>query len=105
MALLTLSAADALLKVRYIGSVREQLNNKTVLANRLDRDESTQTVDGKSFTVPLHYKRNNQAGSGRADNGTLPTVDSQASTTGIVPNKYIGSLLQSGAVGVTLAYA
>jgi hypothetical protein len=77
MALLTLSAADALLKVRYIGPVREQLNNKTVLANRLDRDESTQTVDGKSFTVPVHYKRNNQAGSGRPDNGTLPTVDAE----------------------------
>ena len=49
MALLTLSAGDALMKIRYIGSIREQLNNKTVLANRLDRDESTQTVDGKSF--------------------------------------------------------
>ena len=87
MALLTLSAGDALMKVRYIGSIREQLNNKTVLANRLDRDESTQTVDGKSFTVPVHYKRNNQAGSGRADNGTLPSVDSQATTTAVVPNK------------------
>ena len=87
MALLTLSAADALVKVRYFGPVREQLNNKTVLANRLDRDESTQAVDGKSFTVPVHYKRNNQAVSGRADNGTLPSVDSQASVTAVVPNK------------------
>ena len=89
MALMTVSAGDALLKVRYIGPVREQLNNKTVLANRLDRDETTQTVDGKSFTVPVHYKRNNQAGSGRPDNGALPSVDSQASVTAVVPNKYI----------------
>lgn len=87
MALMTVSAGDALLKVRYIGPVREQLNNKTVLANRLDRDETTQSVDGKSFTVPVHYKRNNQSGSGRADNGTLPSVDSQASVTAVVPNK------------------
>lgn len=94
MALLTLSAADALLKVRYLGPVREQLNNKTVLANRLDRDESTQTVDGKSFTVPVHYKRNNQAGSGRPDNSTLPSVDSQASTTAVVPNKYIYTTIE-----------
>lgn len=94
MALLTLSAADALLKVRYIGPVRTQLNHKTILADRLDRDSSTQTVDGKSFTVPVHYKRNNQAGSGRPDNGTLPSVDSQASTTAIVPNKYIYSTIE-----------
>ena len=88
MALLTLSAGDALLKVRYIGPIREQLNNKRVLASRLDRDEGTQSVDGKSFTVPVHYKRNNQAGSGRPDNGTLPAVDSQASTVAVVPNKW-----------------
>lgn len=101
MALLTLSAADALLKVRYIGPVRDQLNNKTVLANRLDRDSSTQSVDGKSFTVPLHYKRNNQAGSGRADNGTLPSVDSQASVTAVVPNKYIYTTVE--VTGPTMA--
>lgn len=89
MALLTTSTADYLTKVRYIGPIQDQLNNKTVLANRLDRDESTQSVDGKSFTVPLHYKRNNQAGSGRPDNGTLPAVDSQSGVVGIVPNKYI----------------
>jgi hypothetical protein len=101
MALLTLSAGDALLKVRYIGPVREQLNNKTVLANRIDRDESTQTVDGKSFTVPVHYQRNNQAGSGRPDNGTLPGVDSQASVTAIVPNKYIYATIE--VTGPTMA--
>lgn len=88
MALMTVSAGDALLKVRYIGPVREQLNNKTVLADRIDRDESTQMVDGKSFTVPVHYKRNNQAGSGRPDNSTLPSVDTQASVTSVVPNKW-----------------
>lgn len=101
MALLTLSAADALLKVRYLGPIREQLNQKTVLANRLDRDESTQAVDGKSFTVPVHYKRNNQAGSGRPDNGTLPSVDSQASVTAVVPNKYIYSTIE--VTGPTMA--
>lgn len=99
--LLTLSAADALLKVRYLGPVREQLNTKTVLASRLDRDESTQSVDGKSFTVPLHYKRNNQAGSGRPDNGTLPAVDSQASITAVVPNKYIYATIE--VTGPTMA--
>ena len=101
MALLTLSAADALLKVRYLGPVREQLNNKTILANRLDRDETTQSVDGKSFTIPVHYKRNNQAGSGRADNGTLPTVDAQASTVAVVPNKYLYSTVE--VTGPTMA--
>lgn len=89
MAQLDLSAASSLLKVRYLGPIREQLNGKTVLANRIDRDESTQAVDGKSFTVPVHYKRNNQAGSGRPDGGTLPVTDYQGHTTAVVPNKYI----------------
>jgi hypothetical protein len=101
MGLLTLSAGDALLKVRYLGPIREQINNKTVLANRIDRDESTQSVDGKSFTVPVHYKRNNQAGSGRPDNGTLPTVDSQASVVAVVPNKYIYATIE--VTGPTMA--
>lgn len=101
MALLTLTAGDALLKVRYLGPVREQLNNKTVLANRIDRDESTQTVDGKSFSVPVHYKRNNQSGSGRPDNGTLPSVDSQASVVAVVPNKYIYATIE--VTGPTMA--
>src|SRR3990167_3455775 len=94
MSLMTTTAGDALLKVRYIGPVREQLNNKTVLADRLDRDETTQLVDGKSFTVPVHYKRNNQAGSGRAENAQLPSVDSQASTTAVVPNKFIYTTIE-----------
>ncbi len=89
MGLMTTSTADYLTKVRYIGPIQDQLNNKTVLANRIDRDETTQSVDGKSFSVPLHYKRNNQAGSGRQDNGVLPAVDSQGGVVGVVPNKYI----------------
>lgn len=101
MALSTLSAADALIKVRYFGPVREQLNNKTVLANRLDRDETTQSVDGKSFTVPLHYKRNNQAGSGRPDNGVLPSVDNQGSVTAVVNNKYTYATIE--VTGPTMA--
>ena len=94
MAIMTTTAGDALLKVRYIGPVREQLNNKTVLADRLDRDETTQLVDGKSFTVPVHYKRNNQAGSGRAENATLPSVDTQTSATAVVPNKFIYTTIE-----------
>ena len=94
MAIMTTTAGDALLKVRYIGPVREQLNNKTVLADRLDRDETTQLVDGKSFTVPVHYKRNNQAGSGRAENAVLPSVDTQSSATAVVPNKFIYTTIE-----------
>lgn len=94
MAAMTTTAGDALLKVRYIGPVREQLNNKTVLADRIDRDESTQMVDGKSFSVPVHYKRNNQAGSGRIENGTLPSTDTQASVISVVPNKSIYTTIE-----------
>lgn len=94
MATMDTSAGSYLLKVRYLGPIREQLNGKTVLANRIDRDESTQSVDGKTFTVPLHYKRNNQAGSGRPDAGTLPATDYQGHITAVVPNKWT----QSGSV-------
>ena len=89
MAAFTLSLADNILKVRYLGPVREQLNNKKVLWARIDRDE--ESVSGKNATVPVHYKRNNQAGSGRADNGTLPTADTQDYKQAIVPMKYIYS--------------
>jgi len=81
-----LSHADAILKNRYLGTVREQLNNATVLFSKLEKRE--QMVSGKNFTVPLHIGRNISAARGVADGGTLPTAGQQSYTTTVVPNKY-----------------
>lgn len=82
-----LSAASNVLKVRYLGTIREQLNNATVLLSKLEKRE--QMVSGKSFTVALHTGRNKSAALGRADGGTLPTAGTQSYATTIVPNAYL----------------
>ena len=83
-----LSAAANILKVRYIGPIREQLNNATIFLKRLERESGYVDVSGKQFTVPLHTTRNTSAGSGRADGGTLPTAGQQGYEVAIIPNAY-----------------
>jgi len=85
---LDLSAASNILKTRYIGPIREQLNGSTILLSRIARDGSYVDVSGKSFTVPQHTGRNKSAGHGRADGGTLPTAGQQSYAVAVVPNKY-----------------
>lgn len=87
MATFDLSAASNILKVRYLGTVREQLNNATVFLSRVGRQD--QMVSGKNFTVPLHTGRNKTAGTGVADGGTLVTAGTQSYTTTEVPNRYL----------------
>ena len=92
-----LSAASNVLKTFYLPPVREILNNATILLSRLDRDETTQSVDGTSFTVPLHTGRNSASGVGVSENGTLPTAGNQGYSKAVVPNKYIyGRITVSG---------
>jgi hypothetical protein len=85
---LDLSNASNVLKTRYIGPVRDQLNNSTILLSRIAREEGYVDVSGKSFTVPLHTGRNKSAGHGRADGGTLPTAGQQSYAVAVVPNSY-----------------
>lgn len=87
MATYNTTAADKIIKVRYIGTIREQLNNATVLYNKIGK--KIQSVSGKSFTVPLHIGRNTAAGSGRAEDGALPDAINQTHETTIVPVKQI----------------
>jgi hypothetical protein len=88
------SVATNVLKTFYLPPVRELLNNSSILLSRIDRDETTQDVSGTSFTVPLHTGRNISAGTGRAENGTLPTAGVQGYNKAIVPNKYIYGRIQ-----------
>lgn len=76
------------MKVRYIGPIREQLNNSTILFSRIGKESGFVDVSGKTFTVPLHTSRNKTAGSGRDDGGTLPTHSQQGYEVAVVPNAY-----------------
>lgn len=83
-----------MLKVRYIGPIRDQLNNATVLMSRIARDDNASNVSGKSFTVPLHTARNVAAGVGRDDGGTLPTAGQQGYEVAVIPNSYTYSRIK-----------
>lgn len=89
-----LSAASNVLKVRYIGPIREQLNGATVLMSRIMRDDKSANVSGKSFSVPLHTARNVAAAVPRDDGGTLPTAGQQGYQVAVIPNKYIYSRIK-----------
>ncbi len=82
-----LSAAGNVLKTRYLGPIREQLNNKTVLLNKIGRKDMM--ISGKNFTIPLHTARNASAAVGRGDGDTLPTAGQQSYETAVVPNAYL----------------
>ena len=69
---------NAILKEDYLGPIREQLNNSTVLLKRLKRNE--EDVGGRIAYVPLHTGRNSGVGA-RADGGALPVAGRQVYTS------------------------
>jgi hypothetical protein len=73
--MLTKTIFDEALKIDYLPAVREQLNNGTILMNRIQRNE--RDVSGLQWQMVAHYQRNSGIGA-RADNGTLPTAGYQA---------------------------
>jgi hypothetical protein len=77
------------MKTFYIGPIRRMLNSATVLLSKFDKDSSTQSVDGTSFTVPIHYGRNVNAGKGVGEGNALPTAGNQSYQKAVIPNKYI----------------
>lgn len=83
--------ADAtnILKEVYLPPIRELLNNSTVLLKYLEKE--IQDSEGKHFNIPLHVSRNEAAGVGRLENGTLPAAGKQQYTNAQVPAKYLYS--------------
>ena len=81
----TLSNFDAVLKNIYLGPIRDQLNDKTILLKRIERDE--ESVSGKNATISLNYGRNEGIGA-RSDGGALPTAGNQSYRESIIPLKY-----------------
>lgn len=64
---------DQALKIDYLPVIREQLNNATVLLNKVQRNE--RDVVGKQWQQVAHYQRNSGVGSG-TETG-LPTAGQQ----------------------------
>jgi hypothetical protein len=82
----TLTSMSPILKTQYLGPLREQLNNKIILLNRIEKD--MESVVGKNFTIPLHTGRNEGIGA-KAEGATLPTAGSQSYKETIVPMRYL----------------
>jgi len=91
MAGANLASFDSVLKNDYLGPVREQLNQATELLRRIGMDYDS--VQGKNFTIPMHYGRNEGIGA-RADGGTLMSAGAQAYKEAIVPMRYIYGRIQ-----------
>lgn len=90
----TLQTLDAILKNQYLGPIREQFNNATVLFSRLDKN--SESVVGKNFTIPLHYGRNEGIGA-RSEGAALPDAGNQAYKETIVPMRYLyGRIMLTG---------
>lgn len=71
----SLSNYDEALKIDYLPVIREQLNMKTILMNRIVRNE--RDFQGKRWNLTAHVSRNAGIGA-RPDAGTLPTAGQQA---------------------------
>ena len=69
-----LATFNAVLKEDYLGPIRDQINQSTILLNRLKRNE--EDVGGRFAVVPLHTGRNSGVGA-RADGGALPAAGRQ----------------------------
>lgn len=96
MATQTLSNISGMLKNLYIGPIRDQLNNSTVLFNRLEKNE--EDVHGADLTarIPLFHKRNQGIG-WRSEGGTLPTADRRTHTQTTIAMAYLyGQIKISG---------
>ena len=67
----TMTTLADILKTQYAPAVGEMINHGTPILDRIGKDfDSTQ---GKDFTIPLHYGRNEGIGA-RAEGGALPTA-------------------------------
>lgn len=76
--MLNLAFFNAILKEDYLGPIRDQLNNATIMLQRLKRNE--EDVGGRIASVPLHTGRNSGVGA-RADGGNLPAAGRQGYNT------------------------
>lgn len=86
----SLSDATPILKEVYLPPVREVLNNATPLLKYIEK-EIQELPGGSDFIIPLHVGRNDAAGDGRAEHGTLPTAGKQTFAKTTTAPKYLYS--------------
>src|SRR5687768_11183743 len=82
MAGLDLTEASGILKDVYLPVVREQINNKVMLLNQIEKN--TEDVEGKEAKLSLHVSRNSGVGA-RLEGATLPTAGNQGYKKQTVP--------------------
>lgn len=89
MATQTLSTADALLKNEYRGPLVEQLNNETLVLDKLEKTNANEmgTFGGRQLIFPVHSARNRGRGAG-TDGSQLPTAGNQGTVDATVAIKY-----------------
>lgn len=73
MAVQDLTNIGGMLKRLYIGPIREQLNNSTVIYNRLEKNEDDVSGEDLTARIPIFHKRNQGVGF-RAESSDLPTA-------------------------------
>lgn len=84
----TLNTIANLLKEVYQGDVREQVNQETILLERITRSGNVTTdIGGKYVTFPIHTGRNSGIGS-RGELEALPTPGQQSFAAARVGLKY-----------------
>lgn len=86
----SMQTMTAVLKERYEGKLREQLNNETVALKRVYKgnDNVTTEVGGKYATFPIHTRRN--AGIGARNEGEqLPIPGAQGTAAARVQLRYL----------------
>lgn len=89
----TMSTLQAILKNFYIGPIREQLNNATVLLSNLKK--SSKEVVGEQVVLPLHVGRNWGVGArGTTGTATLPTARNQQFTKAYFTTKDVYGRVQ-----------
>src|SRR5262249_20958285 len=86
MATATMTVLDAVLKFDYLGPIQDQLNNDTILMNKVRK--SSEEVVGKQVILPLRFGRNTGVGA-RAENATLPIAGFQQYLDAQFPTKTV----------------
>jgi len=93
-----ISEATPAMKTVYLPPIRNVLNNATPLLKYLDK-EIQEVPGGSDFVIPLHTGRNDAAGDGSAENGTLRTAGNQTYARTFTSPKYLyGRIRVSGPV-------
>jgi hypothetical protein len=87
MATQTLANADAILKDLYVGPIIEQMNQKTILLDALERDSDHIAFQGRRAVIPVHKGRNRGRRS-ISDGGTLPSAGTQQYLDADIPIRF-----------------